>query len=223
MGFPSKWCNWIRECIKCPSFSVLLNGTPTRYFKRNRGIRQGDPLSPFIFVMVMEFFSIYMHLASASEKIRPLKRSKQLHIPHILFAYDMLVFCRADKSSIKELNGIIKNLHLNTGLMINRDKSKVYFSRSCRNKNDLADILGVSISTIPSKYLGLPLTISYIKARHFAPLIDKCRSRVEGWMLKKLSFAGIVELIKTVLHNTLSYWALSFKLPESVIKELERL
>ena len=164
-----------------------------------------------------------MHLAIESEKIKPLKRSEQFQISHLLFADDMLVFCRADKSSIKGLNGIIKNLHLNTGLKVNRGKTKVYFSKSCSNQNELTAILGVSISSLPSKYLGLPRTISYIKSRHFIPLIDKCRSKVEGWILKKLSFAGRVELIKTVLQNTLSYWALSFKIPESTIKELERM
>jgi len=118
---------------------------------------------------------------------------------------------------------VIKKLHANTGLMVNKDKSKAYLSKNCKNKSDLAAILGVSVSTMPTKYLGLPLTVSYIKARHFTPLIDKCRSKVEGWMLQKLSMAGRAELIKSVLHNTLSYWALSFKFPNSVIKEFERL
>ena len=74
------------------------------------------------FVMVLEFFFIHMHLAIESGKIKPLKRSEQFQISHLLFADDMLVFCRADKSSIKGLNGIIKNLHLNTGLKVNRGK-----------------------------------------------------------------------------------------------------
>ena len=93
-------------------------------------------------------------------------------------------------------------MHINTGLKINRDKSKVYFSKSCKRTTDLAAVLVVPISSFPLKYLGLPLTISYIKARYFVPLLDKYRSLVEGCMLKKLSSAGRVELIRTVLHNT---------------------
>ena len=65
---------------------------------------QGDPLSPFIFVMVMEFLSIHMQLALESGKIKPLKKRDQLHINHLLFADDLLIFCKADKFSAHELN-----------------------------------------------------------------------------------------------------------------------
>lgn len=58
---------------------------------------------------------------------------------------------------------------------------------------------------------------------HFAPLIDKCKAKVEGWILKKLSMAGRAELIKTVIHNTLSFWAMTFKLLVSIVKEIKRL
>jgi len=108
------------------------------------------------------------------------------------------------------MNNVIEKLHLDIGLMMNRDKSKAYFSKSCKNKSELASILGVSISAMPTRYLVLPFSISDIKARHFAPLIDKCRFRVEGWMLQKLSIAGRAELIKSMVNNILSHWALSF-------------
>jgi len=143
------------------------------------------------------------------------------------------VFCRADKGSVKELNNVIKKLQENTGLMVNKEKKKAYFNKSCQIKTELASLLGISISTMLQNtwitslhflyLLGLPLSISYIKARHFTPLIDNCRSKIEDWMLQKLSFAGRAELIKSVLHNTLSYWAMSFKFPVSVIRELESL
>jgi len=71
--------------------------------------------------------------------------------------------------------------------------------------------------------LGLPLFISYSKPRHFSSLIDKIRTKIDGWMVKSLSAAGTAELIRSVLHNILAYWVGSFKLPGSVVKELERL
>ena len=132
----------------------------------------------------MGYFSIHMHLASESGRIHLLKRNEELHISHILFADDMLVFCRANKSSVLELNRLLQKLYLNTGLLVNREKSKIYFSKSCKHKTDLAAILGMQIISLPTKYLGLPLSISYIKTRHFTPLIDKCRTKVAGWMLK---------------------------------------
>ena len=146
---------------------------------RVRGIRQGNPLSAFIFVTVMEFISVHMHLATESGRIQPLKRSDRLHVNHLFLANDFLIFCKADKSSVKELDGLLEELHRNTGLRIN-EKSKTYFSKSCKNKGEVANILGISMSSSPSKYLGLLLSISYVKACYFAPLTDKCRAKVEG-------------------------------------------
>jgi len=156
MGFPQIWCHWVKECIPSPTFSVLINGTPTGFITSTRGLRQGYPLSPFLFSMALEFFSIHMHLATESGRIHPLKRNVELHVSHLLFADDMLVFYRADKSSVHELNKLLEQLHLNTGLQVNRGKSKIYFSKSCKYKNELASILGVPISSFPTKYLGLP-------------------------------------------------------------------
>ena len=102
---------------------MLINGSPAGYFSSNKGIRQGDPLSPYIFVIVMEFWSIQMDLAMASGKLQPIKRSTSNHLSHLLFVDDMLIFCRANKSSLKELNYLLASLQLNTGLTINRSKS----------------------------------------------------------------------------------------------------
>jgi len=96
MGFSYKWINWIKECLALASFSIMLDGSPSGYFKSNRGIRQGDPLSPYLFVLVMEFWSISMDIGLASGNIKPMRRNDGLVISHLLFADDMLVFCKGD-------------------------------------------------------------------------------------------------------------------------------
>ena len=80
----------------------------------------------------------------------------------------------------------LKKLQPFTGLTINKSKSKVFFSKGCRDKESIAAILGVPISSLPISYLGLPLSSVYPKPRHFSPLIDKVRSRIEGWRLHSL-------------------------------------
>jgi len=159
-----------------------------------------------------------MHLAILTGKIQLIKRGTQ-EISHLLFADDMLVFCRGNTSSVTALNSILEDMYLFAGLEMNKQKSKLFLSKGCRNKTTLANLSGVSQGSLPMKYLGLPLTSVYLKARHFASLIDATRRRGDGWMLNLLSFPGRIELIKSVLHNLPSYWVSSFKLPCSVIRE----
>lgn len=115
----------------------------------------------------------------------------------------MLVFCRADMKSLNELNNLLEKLQLNTSLAINKKMSKIFFSTGCKNKAELARILGCGFRALPTKYLGLPLSILYLKPRNFGGLLDKVRSRVEGWMTISLSFADRVELTKSVLTSTM--------------------
>ena len=74
IGFSSKWIGWIRACIESPLFSIMINESPSGNFTSSRGIRQVDPLSPYLFVIVMEFCSLSMELATVSGKIQPLRR-----------------------------------------------------------------------------------------------------------------------------------------------------
>jgi hypothetical protein len=98
-GFGQKWCSWIEFCISSASFSVLVNGSPAGFFNSSRGTRQGDPLSPFLFVIVMEAFS-RMIKASIDHSLFSgfsvgTRGREQVHISHLLFVDDTLVFCRA--------------------------------------------------------------------------------------------------------------------------------
>jgi len=87
--FSFRWINWIKECLSSASFSIMLNGCPTGHVKINRGFRQGCPLSPYLFVLVMEFWAITMDISITSGTIHPLHRSSDLVISHLLFADDM--------------------------------------------------------------------------------------------------------------------------------------
>ena len=135
----------------------------------------------------------------------------------------MLVSSRANKKSFNSINKLLSGLQQNTGLVISRNESKLIFSKGCRNKNELLNIVGMSQGNFPLKYLGMPLSSTYLKPRDDSALIDKCRMATEGWMTKQLSFSGRTKLIKTVILNTISQWSQSFSFPISVTKEIERI
>jgi len=118
---------------------------------------------------------------------------------------------------------LLQKLALNTGLSIDKSKSKIYFSKSSKNKQVLPNLIGIPEGTLPTRYLEIPLSINYLKERHYSVLLDKCRMKTEGWAAHTLSFAGRIELIKTVLRGMVGYWIHSFKIHISICKEMEKL
>ena len=99
MGFGEKWCSWIRTCISTVQFSMLVNGSPANFFGSSRGLRQGDLLSPMLFLVMMEVFS---RMVKRMEGARLLggfrvdgRRGREECVSHLLFAEDTILFCEA--------------------------------------------------------------------------------------------------------------------------------
>ena len=100
-GFPHIFVKWIEECVTTPSFSVGLNGKPHGFFTGARGLRQGDPLSPYLFVLVMEVLQLgFLQLIDQDELFSFHWKCDAARIFQLGFADDLLLFCRADLNSI---------------------------------------------------------------------------------------------------------------------------
>ena len=99
MGFGERWCRWIKWRLSTIRFSVLVNGSPAVFFQSSRGLRQGDPLSPYLFVVVMEAFSCLLKRVVAGGYLTPSsvqgRRGEGVQISHLLFADDTLIFYEA--------------------------------------------------------------------------------------------------------------------------------
>jgi hypothetical protein len=106
-GFSTKWCNWIWFCIFTVRFSILINGSPQGFFASSRGLRQGDPLSPLLFVIVMETLSRLMDRASSGGFLSGFQvcssEGGSLVVSYLLFANDTLIFCKADHRQVEYL------------------------------------------------------------------------------------------------------------------------
>ncbi|XP_077252333.1 uncharacterized protein LOC143891674 [Tasmannia lanceolata] len=224
IGFNEVWCLWISQCISNPSFSILINGTPKGFFLSSNGIRQGDPLSPLPFSIVMEMFSIIFNEAMVSNQIRTLFRRGDLQISHLLFADDVILFASADRITASGITNCLDKFSTCSGLSINLLKSEVFFSGGDISlKQSITQALRIPEGTLPITYLGLPLIPSRLTSRQCQPLITKIRKRIASWNNKHLSRAGRLELIQSVLNSLHLYWTAAFNLPQSSINEIERI
>lgn len=129
MGFQRVWINWIMQCITTVSYSYLLNGTAQGSVIPQRGIRQGDPLSPFIFILCSEVLSGLCHRAQLEGKLTGIRVGlKSPRLNHLLFADDTMFFCKSDPQECTNLMNILHKYELASGQMINPQKSAITFS-----------------------------------------------------------------------------------------------
>lgn len=126
MGFGTKWRLWIRGCLKSARASVIVNGSPTREFPLLKGVRKGDPLSPFFFIIVVDSMNITMKTASAKSIFNGIKLpNKGPLISYLLYADDVIFVGEGNHSNIKNISRILRCSQVSSGLKVNFHKSKV--------------------------------------------------------------------------------------------------
>jgi hypothetical protein len=226
-GFPEKWRKWIYFCISSVRFSVLVNGSPCGFFKSSRGIRQGDPLSPMLFIIIMEGLSRMIDKAIGAGMLSGFAVSRNVNDPllisHLLFADDTLIFCEADSGHIAHLRSILVWFEAISGLRVNLGKSELVQVGEVPFLEELADILGCQTSTFPMKYLGLPLGAKFKSLDIWNPIVEKMERRLAGWKRIYLSKGGRLTLIKSTLSNLPTYFLSLFPIPASVAKRIEQI
>eukprot|EP00253_Pinus_taeda_P014363 PITA_14363 len=125
LGFSYSFISWIMGCISNVSFAVLINGAASPFFKSQRGLRQGCPLSPLLFLLVAEGLSRLIHKARRTNKIKGIEVAINLYITHLLFVDDILIFSNGSHEELKEYKNIIDLFMKATGMQLNYGKSQV--------------------------------------------------------------------------------------------------
>ncbi|XP_059436470.1 uncharacterized protein LOC132169451 [Corylus avellana] len=226
MGFESRWVNLVRKCVTIVSYSVIVNGTPVGLFKPSRGIRQWDPLSPYLFILCAEVLSSILSLEEWLGHLKGVPTSfKGLRINYLFFADDSLLFCKATEQEWNCLKGVLEAYEEASGQRLNNDKTSVFFSRntSQETKDRILEVVGVPDSQRFDTYLGLSALVGKSRTQEFQSLLEKVMKRVADWKTKFLSQAGNEVLIKAVIQTIASYSMSIFLLPSGLCKELNKL
>ena len=146
-------------------FSVLVNGSPAGFFGSSRGLHQGDPLSPLLFLLVMEVLSRLLKRAKHRGFLSGFQASPNtsggLHISHLLFVDDTILFCDASEEQLLHIHMVLIFFEAITGLKVNVGKSEIVPVGEVRNLDALARILCCKVGCLPMSYLGMPLGAHY--------------------------------------------------------------
>ena len=225
MGFESRWRSWIRSCLHSACTSILINGSPTHEFSRGRGLYQGDPLSPFLFILVMEGLHLALQEANHSQLIKGISFGKNdFNVSHFFFADDVVILTDWNTNDMENIIRTLNTFYMTLGLKINIAKSNVYgVGVSEENLEDMAQLTGWLAGSLPFTYLGLPIGKNMKLTDSWSLMVDKFKSKVSNWKANLLSIGGRLTLIKSVLGSLGIFYFSIFKAPELTLNILERL
>lgn len=222
-GFPVKWIDWITALLASSTSRVLLNGIPLKHIAHGRGLRQGDPLSPLLFILAIDPLHRLFEVATERGLLSKLNgRSARLRVS--MYADDAAIFLKPTPQDVNNMKELLIKFGETTGLSTNIQKTSVTPIR-CRNI-DLDDILGnlpVKRQHFPLKYLGLPLTVRRLRKVDLQPLLDKAMNRLSVWNGKNLTQAGRISLTKSVLSSQPVYLLTVLRPTKEVLEGIDKI
>jgi hypothetical protein len=225
-GFGAATTNWMMGCITTATLAVLINGEASKAFHSERGLRQGCPLSPLLFILVLESLSILLKRSKLAGKLTGIKASRLTQILHLLFVDDVIIMTSDSLSEWTEILNVLNVFCSVTGLKINLQKS-MFLATGARETilSELKTLFGIDFRDLEAgfNYLGYYIKPSSYKAKDWSWLYEKFERRIQHWCNRCLSMGGRYILIKAVLESLPVYWMALAHIPQSVLKKLRQL
>lgn len=221
LGIDGNFREMVMSCVSTASISALVEGSPTDIIKQGRGLRQGDPLSPLLFVIVIDYLLKLMKQATSNRRIELYTSGRVMVESHLAFADDIVFFFRASRKSIVHLREVLDEFSSFSGLRINHEKSFAIFSKRVTDRVELAAILRFQVKELSVKYLGTPLTGKSISYKDCDALLAELRALLTRWTGKKLSYKGRTQLLDWVFQGKFGYLVQRNVIPQAALDAIQ--
>lgn len=207
MGFPHRLIFWIKACISTSMFSISINGELEGFFAGAKCLRQGDPLSPYLFVLCMNVLSqIVKNCVARDTNFEYHWRCEKTKMVHLCFVDDLMLFFGGDINSAAVIKGALDCFSSLSRLVPNGSKSNIFLTGMndiCRG--EIIKLFEFQIGSLPKRYLGLPLISTKLEPEDCNSLVERVVSIVKSRTGKFLSCAGRLQLLKAVLFSIRTY------------------